>query len=77
MKLMSKSLQAHTESDKQFQIVSDLSLMTLSHQDHYKTHSKLKLFDLKFALWSFHPTLYEGLPDTTLNQLSKCIFNVV
>jgi hypothetical protein len=47
---MSKSLQAHTKRDKQFQIRSDLSLMKISIQTQTKTLIKLKFGDLKFAL---------------------------
>jgi hypothetical protein len=48
---MTNSLQAHTKSDKQFQIRSDLNLMTISLQTDSKTPSKLKLGDQKFAHW--------------------------
>jgi hypothetical protein len=50
IKLMTNSLQAHTKIDQQFQIKSDLNLMAISLQTHYKTPSKLKFCDLKFAL---------------------------
>ncbi len=42
---MINSLQAHTKSDQQFQISSDLNLKTISLQSHTKIPSKLKFGD--------------------------------
>jgi hypothetical protein len=47
---MTNSLQAQTKSDKQFQIMSDLNLMTSSLETHTKTLSKLKFGDKNFVL---------------------------
>jgi hypothetical protein len=47
---MTNSLQAHTKSDQQFQIRSELNFMPISLQTHTKAPSKLRFSDLKFAL---------------------------
>jgi hypothetical protein len=44
-KAHANSLKAHTKSDQQFQIKSDLNLVTIAHQAYAKTPSKLKLCD--------------------------------
>jgi hypothetical protein len=42
---MTNSLQTHSKSDKKFQILCDLNLMTILSQTHIKTSSKCMIID--------------------------------